>query len=400
MLAGSTGKHIASAGRLGSGPALAPQIPKVIDMPAIQPSHADIELRNACTRWLNGHRPLRSMRESLLALAELPEATQPLDVYGDGAVLQALEADVAGRLGKPAASFFHKGVAAQLAALRVWCGDGDGPVALHPQSHIAIDEADAAQALMGLRCLPVGAPDTPFTAAELAALPEKPAVVVVELPLRRAGFRLPGWDELVAISAWCRAEGVRLHFDGARLWESAPHYGRALADIAALADSVYVSFYKGLGGLAGSVLAGPEGLVADLAPWKTRLAGNVFTLHPFVLSALDGLRRQLPHMAAYRDRARALAAQLAAQPGWRVAPEAPHVNSFQLHLPAEPARLRDAMLGVARREGFWLGARAVASHLPDGGAMVEIVIGDAAAGWTDEAAVAAWQLAVSAALAG
>ncbi|MFT7776434.1 threonine aldolase family protein [Roseateles sp.] len=365
-------------------------------MPAIKPSHAEIELRNGCSRWLSGHRPARSMRESLLALAALPEAAQPPDVYGDGAVLQALEADVAALLGKPAASFFHKGVAAQLAALRVWCGNGSaGTVALHPQSHIAIDEAGALEALMGLRGLPVGAVDAPFTVADLVALPERPAVVVVELPLRRGGFRLPAWDELAAIGAWCRGNGVKLHIDGARLWESAPHFGRTLADIAALADSVYVSFYKGLGGLAGSMLAGPQAMIDDLAPWKTRLAGNVFTLHPFVLSARDGLRRRLPEMAANRERAQALAARLAAEPGWRVSPEVPQVNSFQLHLPADPAALREAMLETARRDGFWLGARAVASHLLDGGAMVEIVIGDAARDWVDADALAVWRAAVA-----
>jgi len=360
-------------------------------MPALPPSYADIELRKRCSRWLNGHRPWRSMRESLLSLLDLAEADQPPDVYGEGAALQTLEAEGAALLGMPAARFFHKGVAAQLAALRVWCGDGPGPVAVHPQSHIAIDEDEAFERLMGLRGLRVGAPDAPFTADDLAALPEKPKVVVVELPLRRGGFRLPSWEELLAISAWCRANQVTLHFDGARLWESAPHYGRSLAEIAALADSVYVSFYKGLGGLAGSLLLGPEDFVAALAPWKSRLAGNVYTLHPFVLSAIGGLRKYVPRMAAYRKRARALAARFSAEPGWLVAPEPPQINSFQLHLPADPARLREAMLAIAGEEGFWLGARAAASQRLAGGAMVEIIIGDAAEDWTDEQALAAWR---------
>ena len=358
---------------------------------------ADTDLRNQCSRWLNGHRPLRSMRESLLALAEVPEAAQALDVYGDGAAIQVLEAQVAALLGKPAGRFFHKGVAAQLAALRVYCGDGPGPVALHPQSHIAIDEADAYARLMGLRGAWVGDTDAPFTRAQLQALPEPPAVVVVELPLRRGGYRLPAWDDLVAISAWCRAGGVPLHVDGARLWEAAAHYGRPLADIAALADSVYVSLYKGLGGLAGCVLVGDEAFIASTLPWQSRLGGNLFTAYPFVLSALQGLRTQLPHMPAYRERARGLAALLAAQPGWRVAPEPPQVNAFQLHLPAAPEALREGLLAVARHDGFWLGARAVASHVIAGGAMVEVVIGDAAGGWTDAQALAALRLAVAAA---
>lgn len=368
-------------------------------MPAASDTHvsanADTELRNRCTRWLNGHRPLTSMRESLLALAELPEAALPLDVYGQGQAIQALEAEVATLLGKPAARFMHKGVAAQLAALRAHGGDGDGPVALHPQSHIALDEAEAFERLMGLRGLRIGAADAPIVAADLQALPEVPAAVTVELPLRRGGYCLPEWPELQAISRWCREHAVPLHIDGARLWEASAHYGRPPAEIAALADSVYVSFYKGLGGLAGCVLAGGEDFIARLAPWQTRLAGNVYTLYPFVLSALQGLRTQLPRMPAYRGRARALAVLLAAEPGWRVAPVLPQVNAFQLHLPVAPEALREAMLGVAQREGFWLGVRAVASHLLPGGAMVEVVIGDAAEGWTEEEALAAWRRAVA-----
>lgn len=352
-------------------------------------------LRNSCQRWLNGHRPARSMRESLQALQALPEATQPQDVYGDGAVLQALEVQGAALLGQPAASFWHKGVAAQLAALRCWCGQGLGPVAVHPQSHLAFDEADAFEALMGLHGLRVGAPDTPFTLADLQALPRKPAVVVVELPLRRAGFRLLAWEELVAISAWCRDHGIKLHFDGARLWESAPHYDRTLAEIAALADSVYVSFYKGLGGLAGSLLAGPRDFIDSLAPWKTRLAGNVYTLYPFVLSAVAGLRHQLPRMGAYVERARLLAVLLSSQRGWRVAPDLPHTNSFQLHLPADPDRLRSALLEQARTTGFWLGNRAATSSLVPGAAMIEIVIGDAADAWSDQEALAALQVTLA-----
>ncbi|MDT9001083.1 beta-eliminating lyase-related protein [Paucibacter sp. APW11] len=366
-------------------------------MPSPISSSAEIALRNSCSRWLHGHRPWRSMRESLQALIELPEANQALDLYGEGALMQALEAQVAALLGKPAGRFFHKGVACQLAALRLYCvaGPEQGSVALHPQSHIAIDEAEAFEALLGLRGLRVGGADTPITVADLQALPERPELLVLELPLRRGGFVLPSWDELLAISRWCRTHGVKLHFDGARLWEAAPHFGRSLAEIAALADSVYVSFYKGLGGLAGSMIVGSADFIAALAPWQTRLAGNVYTLYPFVLSAVAGLRDQLPRMAAYRQRAQQLAARLAAEPGWQVWPAPPQTNSFQLHLPAGPERLRAALLAFAAEQGFWLGARAVASTRLAGGAMVEIVIGDAAEGWSDGEALLAWRAAVA-----
>jgi threonine aldolase len=157
-------------------------------------------------------------------------------------------------------------VAAQLAALRGWCGDAAGTVVVHRKSSGAGRGRRAGGADGSARAAR-GAPTTPLALADLQALDEKPAVVVVELPLRRAGFRLPDWDELVAISAWCRAHGVKLHFDGARLWESAPHYGRSLAEICALADSVYVSFYRAWA-VAGSIAGRPGGLHRRARPGR------------------------------------------------------------------------------------------------------------------------------------
>lgn len=61
---------------------------------------------------------------------------------------------------------------------------------------------------------------------------------------------------------------------------------------------------------------------------------------------------------------------------------------------AAPDALRDGLLAVAARDGFWLGARAVASHLLTGGAMVEVVVGDAADGWADAEALQALRAAL------
>jgi threonine aldolase len=355
-------------------------------MPATVPNALETSaLRNGCRRWMNGHRPRRTGQEALARLAALPEAAGALDVYGQGELVARLEGQVAELLGKPASSFFHKGVAAQLAALAAWTGGArEALVALSPQSHIELDEQQAYERVLGLRGLRLaGEGGGPFGVGELEALREKPSVVVVELPLRRAGYRLLEWQELEAVSAWCRANGVPLHIDGARLWESAPHYGRALHEIAALADSVYVSFYKGLGGLAGCVLAGSGEFLAKTAPWKTRLAGDICTVFPYVLSAFEGLRTQLPRMAGYRERARSLATALAREPGWLVLPEPPQVNAFQLHLPGRPDALAAAMRDVAREAGFWLGASCAASVVP-GHAMLEVSIADAADDWRDE----------------
>lgn len=62
------------------------------------------------------------------------------------------------------------------------------------------------------------------------------------------------------------------------MWEAQPYYSRSHAEIADLFDTVYVSLYKDLGGLAGAVLAGPAGLIDHAREWRARLGGQ---LHHF-----------------------------------------------------------------------------------------------------------------------
>ena len=90
----------------------------------------------------------------------------------------------------------------------------------------------------------------------------------MELPLRDAGCLLPSWEELGELSAAARELGVPLHADGARIWESQPFYDRPLAEIAAQADSIYVSFYKGLGALAGAAWPAREDVVDEARLWR------------------------------------------------------------------------------------------------------------------------------------
>jgi threonine aldolase len=320
------------------------------------------------------------MRERLAGLIALPESEGYPDVYGVGDPVARLERRVAELLAKPAARFVVKGVIAQQAALRAWTDSVRiGTVALHPLSHIDSDELGAFELLHPLRGVRLGG-KRGFGVEELEKVGEPLGAVVVELPLRNAGFALPEWDDLVAVSRWCREHGVPLHFDGARLWESAPYYGRELGELADLADSVYVSFYKGLGGLAGCALVGSEDFLARATPWLTRHGATVWSNYPYALSAIDGLNRYLPRMSAYRDRAVALAAAIATVEGVTVGE--PQTNGFRVFLPGSPDALRDAHLRLAERTGTWLFPGAVETDVP-GLSAVEVVVGEATSAVTD-----------------
>ena len=346
----------------------------------------DAALRARCTRFLGGH-GRASARDWVARLAASPVLDLELDVYSDGPAMKQLEQETAALLGKPAGMFFHKGITAQQAALLVHAqATNRRTVALHPSSHFAMDEHDTLDRLAGLVSLRLGSDIRHFTAADLERVGEPLGCVTLEVPLRRAGFVAPSWDELVGVSTWCRSRNIPFHLDGARLWEVAPHYGRSLHEISALADSVYVSFYKGLGGMGGCVLAGTPALMAGCRAWRNRFGGDMPTIFPYVLTGLEGLRLHLPRMGDYYRHACAIADAVAATPGLRVRPHAPHGNSVQVHFNAPRAVVEAAAARVAERDGVWLVNRLVDTGWADQ-CYAEIVVGAATMAWgADEVA--------------
>ncbi|MER5639896.1 beta-eliminating lyase-related protein [Kitasatospora sp. NPDC002227] len=336
--------------------------------------------RRSATRLLSGT-PAQTMRELLAELAESGDLDRTPDFYGDG-VVGGLEQRVADLLGKPAAAFFPTGTMAQQVALRLWA-TGSGVVAMHPLAHPEQHERQAYSRLSGLHSVwPTTEPRLP-TPAELRSVGEPFDVLMLELPLREAGFVLPSWAELTETVAAARELGVKVHFDGARLWESTRHFDRSLPEIAALADSVYVSFYKSLGGQSGAVLAGDEAFVAAARTWRHRYGGNLFQQWPTALSALAGLDRELPRLDAYAAHAVAVARVLAAAPGGRVQPAVPHTHQFQFWLPYPPETLNEATLKLAEETGDYLFHTWIPSALP-GLSMTEITVAGPALEWTPE----------------
>ena len=332
-------------------------------------------IRSRCTRFLSHHRPA-APGEVLRSIAGHASAAEAADVYGVGGAVAQLEAHVAPLLGKEGGLFFIKGVTAQLCVLSAYAVQrGCRTIALHRLSHLELDEQNALERVAHLTAVRLGR-DAPFTVEALDQICEPLAAVVVELPLRRAGYLLPPLSALQSISGWCQERGVPLHFDGARLWEAAAGYGISLAQLCDLADSVYVSFYKGLGGLGGALVAGSKPFLAALKPWKTRFGGDLYTAYPQAISALAGLDRQLPRMPDYVARASALAGRLADVPGLLLQPTGPQVNAFQLWMAGNPDELAQRNRIFAQQRGVWLfngfQATSLGSH-----AMAEVVIGDA-----------------------
>ncbi|MEX5717902.1 threonine aldolase family protein [Geodermatophilus maliterrae] len=328
-------------------------------------------LRLACDRALTGHGPARAAD----LLATIPADTD-LDRYGAGGVVAELEAEVTRLLGKPAAVYLPSGTMAQQSVLRVHAGrSGRHTVVGHPECHLFRHEGGALARLQGLVERPVGDRHRMLQRADLDAVAEPPAALVVELPQRDLGGPLPPWDDVVEQAAWAHDRGTVAHLDGARLWEAAAGYGLPASDVAAPFDTVYVSFYKGLGALAGCCVAGPADVVAEVREWRGRMGGTLFGLWPGAASALTCLRRRLPLFPAYLERAREVAGAVRELPGVRVVPDPPQTPMLHLLLSTTPDAFRAAARALAE-EGLWTWAQPGVTADPTV-VRVELPVGDA-----------------------
>ena len=343
----------------------------------------------ACTDTVSWHRP-RTPAEMFRSLADACDTLgiDQWDQYAERGPVARLESEVAELLGKGSAAFFPSGTMAQQVALRVWSDRaGTRRVAIPDLSHLLNHELDGPRVMHGFEIDHLTTGREVATEKHLAALPGRIAAALVELPLRDAGCLLPAWEDLVALSTSAGARNIRLHFDGARIWEAQPFYDRPLAEIAGLADSIYVSFYKGLGGLAGACLCGPADFIEESRRWRKRMGGTIFRMTPEAVGALVGLRDRLPLMGECVTWARALAAALPSY-GVTAHPEVPPTNTFEMYAEGEVDAVNDRLIAFMTEHRLALTNPWRATDVP-GRIGCELAIGDAALG-LDPAKIAAW----------
>ncbi|EGA88932.1 hypothetical protein GPDM_12951 [Planococcus donghaensis MPA1U2] len=290
------------------------------------------------TQQLAGHGPrnvavLKNAFESI-------DGKVSSDKYGQGSVIEDFQKQMAGFLGKEAAVFFPSGTMAQQIALRIWCDEKDlKKVAYHPLSHLEIHEEDGLKELHGIQSILLADENRVIELEDVISLSEDVACVLLELPQREIGGQLPSFETLEAISRYCREKEIKLHLDGARILECLPYYEKTIKEVCVLFDSVYVSMYKGIGGIAGAILAGDQNFIAQSKIWKKRHGGDLISLYPYILSAEKYFAQRKDRMGDYYEQAKELAMYFNSCTGIFTVPEVPVTNMFHVHFDKTPEQV-------------------------------------------------------------
>jgi threonine aldolase len=329
-----------------------------------------------CDRFLGGH-GRTSPKDVLQEMLEEVDDSDRADYYGHGSTLNNFEAEIAGVLGKEAAVFMPSGTMAQQVALRIWSDETHvATVAFHPTCHLELHIADGLNHLHEIERVLVGDPLRLITLRDLEGLAVPVSALLLELPQREIGGYLPTWDELVSQCQWAREKGIKLHMDGARLWESQPYYQRPYDEISSLFDSVYVSCYKGFGGLAGAVLAGSKDFIAQARVWLQRHGGGLIHHYPTILSARAGYKKRIGRFQHYHEQALKVAEVLSSIPGVSLKPNPPHAHMMHVYLKVDRERALDAAAQIAQEHKVQLFFMLRDAEVP-GFYKFELCIGDA-----------------------
>ena len=231
----------------------------------------------------------KSARTMLQTLVEFEEEVGlDADSYSLGGNVQQIEEKMAGLLGKEAAVFMPTGTLANHLAVRMLCGNKPRAI-VQEQSHLYQDSGDCVSRLSNINLLPLAKDRPHFTVEELKRAVEDSeqgrvltpvGALMIESPVRRQEGKVVPFDQMQAVTDYCRERGIGTHLDGARLYMMSGATGVSVKTYASLFDTVYVSLYKYFGAPFGSVLAGTaqfcDGLYHDRRMFGGGLASANF----------------------------------------------------------------------------------------------------------------------------
>jgi threonine aldolase len=326
-------------------------------------------------------RPTEGMRQAMF------EAALGDDVFGEDPTVNRLEEYVAALLGKEAALYAPSGTMCNQIGVFVNATRGD-EVLLHEGAHVFNYEAGAPALLSGvqLRTLPgeggVLSPET----VRAAVRPEnvhfpRPKLLCLENTHNTAGGRVFPLKDFAAVAAEARELGLKVHLDGARLFNAQAATGTLAREWCEHADTVSVCSSKGLGAPVGSLLAGDRETIGEARRARKVFGGGMRQAGVIAAGSLYAFEHHTERLAEDHERAKRLADGLA-EAGYRVDPPETNIVLVEVEKPEAflQALAREGVLATPGKAGFVR----LCTHLDLGDEEIEAAI-EIAAGITADA---------------
>lgn len=271
--------------------------------------------------------------------AAMAESALGDDVFGDDPTVNRLEALAAERLGKQAAVFVSSGTMGNLAAVLSHCQRGD-EIILGDQSHTFINEAGGVSALGGVHPHPVpNLPDGTMALHDIEGAvraddPHYPItrLIVLENTQNRCGGAALTAEYTRQVGALAAEHGLRLHLDGARIFNAAAATGASAAELAAPADSVTFCLSKGLCAPVGSVLCGSSEFISRARRARKILGGGMRQAGVLAAAGIVALEQMAGRVQEDHARARKLAEGLRKIDGVQLVNDPPASNMVYFRL--------------------------------------------------------------------
>ncbi len=292
-------------------------------------------------------RPTPAMREAMLA------APVGDDCFGEDPTVQRLEARVAELLGKERALFFPSGIMANQAGILAQGAPGTEVLAEARAHLIHYEEASvAAHGGMTLRGIPTSDGLLDPDALRSALRPPSPfhpraSLLALENTHLDSGGRVLAPEALAEVAEVAREAGLRIHLDGARLWNAAAALDVPPSTLCTPVDTVMTCLSKGLGAPVGSVLAGPAPVLEAAWRIRRRLGGQMRQAGILAAAGLHALEHHRDRLGEDHARARRLARGLAFLPGVQVT--APETNVVMIEVAGTGRPPADLLAGLADR---------------------------------------------------
>ncbi|MCA9048501.1 MAG: DegT/DnrJ/EryC1/StrS family aminotransferase, partial [Planctomycetaceae bacterium] len=243
------------------------------------------------------------------------------DVWGEDPTVNRLEAVVAEMLGKEAAVFACSGTQSNQMAVRVNCQPGD-ELLIHSTGHIGVFEAGGPAVLSGVTVRQLEGPRGMLSVDILGDKPRvddqhycRTRLICLENTTNIAGGFVYPLLQMREIAEWARGNGLRMHLDGARLFNAVVAGGYTAREAAACFDTVSICFSKGLGCPMGSMLVGSAADMKAARRVRKMLGGALRQSGIVAAAALYALEHHVDRLHEDHNNARLLATELQAVRG-------------------------------------------------------------------------------------